>query len=313
MEENKKPTTELTAVKTFEITLEKYKKNIVDLLQNRGISPQEFMVITVNAIKKNPKLLECDKSTLFGAILTAAELGLPPNTPAQLSYIIPYKRKYKEGNIWKESMEAQFQIGYQGHLELMHRNPNVLDVETDVVYEKDEFEVIKGEDKKIIHKPYYGEDRGKRIATYAIVYLKGVTKPKFVVLRDYQIEKFKKISQSAAYDSSPWKDEDKDPMGWMWRKTAIKQIAKEIPKTQAIERALQVDNAMETGGKIVVTEEGEAEVLENEAFKIEQKNEAIQEAVNNRSDKTISDVQNVLFNDEIGKYSDPKEKKFPKE
>lgn len=302
MEEPKK--TELTAVRSFEITLKKYEQNIIDLLHDRGVSPKEFMVITTNAVKKNPKLLECDRATLFGAILTAAELGLPPNTPAQLSYIIPYKRKYKDGNMWKEVMEAQFQIGYQGHLELMHRNPNVQDVETDVVYEKDEFEVIKGEDKKIIHKPYYGEDRGKRIATYAIVYLKGAVKPKFVVLRDYEIEKFKKISQSAAYDSSPWKDEDKDPMGWMWRKTAIKQIAKEIPKTKAIERALQVDNAMETGGKLIVTEEGEAEVLENEAFKIEQKNEAQQEAVIDRSEKTLNEVQSKIFKEE---------KKFPKE
>lgn len=303
MEENKK-NTELTAVKSFEVTLKKYEQNIIDLLQDRGVSPKEFMVITVNAIKKNPKLLDCDRATLFGAILTAAELGLPPNTPAQLSYIIPYKRKYKDGGIWREVMEAQFQIGYQGHLEIMYRNPNVQDVETDVVYEKDVFEVVKGEDKKIIHIPHAGSDRGKRIATYAIVYLKGAAKPKFVVLRDYEIEKFKKISQSAAYDSSPWKDEDKDPMGWMWRKTAIKQIAKEIPKTKTMDRALQVDNAMETGGKLVVTEEGEAEVLENEAFKIEQKNEAMQDAVNERSEKTLNDVQSKIFKEE-------KEKKFP--
>lgn len=304
MEENKN--TELSQIKSFEITLQKYASNIIDLLQDRGVTPKEFMVITTNAIKKNPKLLDCDRATLFGAILTAAELGLPPNTPSQLSYIIPYKRKYKDGNIWREVMEAQFQIGYQGHLELMYRNPNVQDVETDVVYEKDEFQVVKGEDKKIIHIPYTGVDRGKRVATYAIVYLKGATKPKFVVLRDYEIEKFKKISQSAAYDSSPWKDEDKDPMGWMWRKTAIKQIAKEIPKTKSMDRALQVDNAMETGGKLIITEEGKAEVIENETFKIEQKKEAMQDAVTERSEQTLADVQSKIFKEE-------KEKKFPKE
>lgn len=308
MEENKTTDTKntaLTPVKSFELTLEKYRQNINDLIKSTGISPSEFMVIAVNAVKKNPKLLECDKGSLFGAILTAAELGLPPNTPSQLSYIIPYKRKYKDGGIWKEINEAQFQIGYQGHLELMYRNPNVVDVETSIVYEKDEFEVVKGEDKKIIHKPHRGVDRGKRIATYAIVYLKGAAKPKFVVLYDYEIEKFKKISQSATYDSSPWKDEDKDPMGWMWRKTAIKQIAKEIPKTKAIERALHVDNAMETGARLQATEDGEAVVIENEDFKLEQKNEAHVDASQERSDRTMEETQGKIFKN--------KDQKFPKD
>lgn len=280
-----KESTDLTPTKAFEVTLQRYEQNIMDLLQFHGVSPKEFMVITINAIKKNPKLLECDKSTLFGAILTAAELGLPPNTPGQLSYIIPYKRKIKDGSNWREVVEAQFQIGYQGHLELMHRNPSVIDVETEIVYEKDRFEVVKGVDKKIIHVPYEGADRGKRVAAYAIVYLKDSPKPKFVVIRDHEIEKFKKISQSASYGNSPWADEDKDPMGWMWRKTCIKQISKEIPKTKAIEKALYVDNTIETGGKIEATEDGEAVVIENEQYKIEKKAEEIKESQQARSDQ----------------------------
>lgn len=280
----------ITPAKFFEITLKKYESNVTDLLQSHGVSPKEFMVIAVNAVKKNPKLLECERSSLFGAFLTAAELGLLPNTPAQHSYIIPYKGR---GGV----IEAQFQIGYQGHLELMHRNPNVIDIETEIVYEKDEFEVIKGEDKKIIHKPHRGSDRGKRIAVYGIAYLKNAVKPKFVVLYDYEIEKFKKISQTSAFDSSPWKNEDKDPMGWMWRKTVIKQLAKEIPKTKAIEKAIHVDNVVETGGKTVVTEEGNVEVLENETYMIEQKNEAAQESSENRSKSAMDNLTSTLKKD----------------
>lgn len=293
---------ELTPMRSFEITLKKYEGNIKDLLQFHSVSPAEFMAIATNAVRRNPELLKCEPKSLFGAILTAAELGLPPNTPAQFSHILPYKRSIKKGGNWETVLEAQFQLGYPGALEIMYRNPRVKAVKSDLIYEKDEFEddILTG----IKHKPFRSADRGKRIGAYCIVWLKDSEIPIFKVMWDYEIEKFKKISKSAASDASPWKDEEKDPMGWMWRKTAIKQVAKEIPKTKAIERLIQIDNAMETGGSMTVTEDGEAEVIENEDFKLDQKNEEAKADVAERSDKTLKDVQNKIFKED---------KNFPKE
>lgn len=56
-----------------------------------------------------------------------------------------------------------------------------------------------------------------------------------------EVLKFKKFSKSAGSDSSPWNPEN-DPELNMWRKTAIKQIAKNLPLTEAVNKAIADDN-----------------------------------------------------------------------
>ncbi len=81
----------LNTISGFTNTLAKYEKSIKHLLQDKyGISAEEFFVTCVNAVKKNPKLLNCHPSSLFGSILLCAECGLKPNTPDQHVFIIPY-------------------------------------------------------------------------------------------------------------------------------------------------------------------------------------------------------------------------------
>ena len=50
-------------------------------------------------IRQNPKLLDCNKTSLLGAMLTGTALGLDPTPSLGEFYILPY------GN------EAQFQLG----------------------------------------------------------------------------------------------------------------------------------------------------------------------------------------------------------
>jgi recombination protein RecT len=257
----------LTAIAKFENTLGLYDKSISDLLAVHGVDKNSFIVTLVNAAKKTPKLLECDQRSIFGAILTSAELGLPPNTPMQLSFLIPYERSVKgEKGEWTKVKECQFQLGYQGWLELMHRNEAVEKIYCDVVYEGDKFVDKRGMNRVLEHEPCIDQaNKGKRIAVYAIVWLKGSQHPVDAVLYEADIVKFKKISQSGSKDASPWNNDDKDPMGWMWRKTAIKQVAKMIPKTHSqLSIAIKKDDVVETGGVLVVTEEGEVELVESE-------------------------------------------------
>lgn len=56
-----------------------------------------------------------------------------------------------------------------------------------------------------------------------------------------EVLKFKKFSKSAGSDSSPW-NPDRDPELNMWRKTAIKQIAKNLPLTETVNKAIADDN-----------------------------------------------------------------------
>lgn len=52
---------------------------------------------------------------------------------------------------------------------------------------------------------------------------------------------FKEFSKSKASEYSPWNPKN-DPELNMWRKTAIKQIAKLLPKNEEVFAAIEKDN-----------------------------------------------------------------------
>lgn len=251
--ETKKATSQ---IEIFHGNLKKYENDLKSLLSIHNIAPEKFMTLTLNAVKRLPKLLECDPKTLFGAIMVSAELGLEPNTVMGYAHILPYKRRYKEGGQWKEVLEAQYQTGYPGWLEIMYRNPKIESIDTGVIYENEQWTFDKGKREPFSHTPLSPSKRGKEwVAVFAIAWLKDAVKPKVIVLYKEEIEEFKKLSQGANSDYSPWNNTEKDPQKWMPRKTAIKQLVKELPKTKEIEKVYHIDNIVETGGTVVLDED----------------------------------------------------------
>jgi len=237
-------TANLSTVNGFSSVLKNYEKSIAQLLHTKyGISVDEFYVTCVNAVKKNPKLLQCDPKSLFGAILLSAEVGLRPNTPEQHSFIIPYKG------------EAKFQIGYQGLLEMMYRNPRVKTVNAEAVFENDTFDYGYGLEPFLIHKPFRGGDRGKLVCTYAVVKLNDAD-PIFTVVAKAELDKIKSFSQSAMGDNAKYSpyNNGTDVHNFMEKKAAIKKLAKLIPKASVIEfsKAINYDSRFEGGAKVRV-------------------------------------------------------------
>ena len=51
------------------------------------MTPERFTRITLSALSTNPKLGETTPNSFLGAMMTAAQLGLEPNTPLGLSLI----------------------------------------------------------------------------------------------------------------------------------------------------------------------------------------------------------------------------------
>lgn len=93
------------------------------------LTPERFSRMVLTAITKTPKLGECTPQSFIGSMLTAAQLGLEPNTPLGQAYLIPYGNK------------CEFQLGYKGLLELAHRSGELKTLEAHVVYENDEFNI----------------------------------------------------------------------------------------------------------------------------------------------------------------------------
>lgn len=125
------------------------------------MTPERFTRITLSALSTNPKLQECSPQTFLGAMMTAAQLGLEPNTPLGQAYLIP-RFSSKAGG-----MECTFQLGYKGLIDLAYRSGEIAMVAAYTVYANDEFEVTLGLDPNVVHKPAK-TDRGDPIAFYAV-------------------------------------------------------------------------------------------------------------------------------------------------
>lgn len=185
------------------------------------ITPDRFSRIVLSAISTNPKLAECDANSFLGSMMTAAQLGLEPNTPTGQAYLIPY------GNV------CQFQLGYKGLINLFYRDPNAQSIEAHVVYENDVFEYELGLDAKLRHVPAR-RDRGEAIAYYAIFRTKSGGYG-FEVMSMEDIEAHRRRFSKAK--NSPW-DTNFDEMA---KKTVIKRVLKYAPISSDLMHAIAYD------------------------------------------------------------------------
>jgi recombination protein RecT len=194
----------------------------------RHITPDRFARVMLTAIRKNPKLATCKPESLLAAMMTCAQLGLEPNDPRALAYLIPY------------GSECQLIIGWRGYIELAMRSGMVTSIQAQVVYERDQFEYEQGLELKLRHIPYLGmEDRGKLIAAYAIAVMSNGSKA-VVVLSKRDIDRARASSSGVKSGrATPWDD-------WydaMAMKTAVRKLAKFMPQSPEFARALEADDA----------------------------------------------------------------------
>ncbi len=234
----------VSTINGFSSVLKNYEKSIAQLLQNKyGISVEEFYVTCVNAVKKNPALLQCDPKSLFGAILLSAECGLRPNTPEQHAFILPY------------GQEAKFQVGYKGLIEMMYRNPRVKSIYAEAVFENDTFDYGYGLEPFLTHKPFRGGDRGSLICVYAVCKLADAD-PIFTVVEKSELNKIRSFSASASGKGAKYSpyNNGTDVHNFMEIKSAIKKLSKLIPKASVIEisKAIEYDSRFESGAKVMV-------------------------------------------------------------
>lgn len=204
-----------------------------------NITPERMMRIALTAISKDEKLASSTPESFLGALLTSAQLGLECNTPLGQSYLISF------WNSKKNCLETQFQLGYQGLIDLCYRTNQYQTIQARVVYDGDVFEYEYGLNENLTHKPMGKSE--KPIAVYAYYKLINGAKA-FEVMSWTQIENHaKKYSQSVKKGySSPW---ETDPES-MAKKTVLKKVLKYAPKTVEIAEAVNSDSAIITANAI---------------------------------------------------------------
>ena len=197
------------------------------------ITPERFTRMTLTAVNSNPELAKCDKLSFLAAMMSAAQLGLEPNTPLGQAYILPFK------NNKKGITEVQFQIGYKGLIDLAYRSGEVELVQAQCVYENDTFECEYGIEPKLKHIPA-DKNRGELIKVYAMFR----TKSGGYGFEVMSVEDIKQHAQkySKAYGSqySPWKTSFEE----MAKKTVLKRVLKYAPLKSDFVRGITQDGTI---------------------------------------------------------------------
>ena len=224
---NQVATTEKKTMQTYIKSMEgEIKKALPSVM-----TPERFTRMVLSAISTNPKLGSCTPPSFLGAMMSAAQLGLEPNTPLGQAYILPYKNK--------GVLEAQFQLGYKGLIDLAYRSGEVELVQAHVVYENDKFECEYGLDAKLVHVPA-DKDRGNAIKVYAMFKTKSGGYGYEVMSMEDIREHAKKYSQAYSSSYSPWTTNFEE----MAKKTVLKKCLKYAPLKSDFVRGIVQDGSI---------------------------------------------------------------------
>ena len=223
MAESKAPKTMQQYIKSMEGEIAKALPTV--------ITPERFTRMVLSALSVNPKLAECTPKSFLGAMMTAAQLGVEPNTALGQAYLIPYRNH--------GTMECQFQLGYKGLIDLAYRSGEVSIIQAHIVCEKDEFTYELGLDPQLKHKPA-AADRGAAIAYYAMFKTKDGGYGFEVMSIDDVRAHARRYSKS--FDNGPWKTNFDE----MAKKTVLKRVLKYAPLKSDFVRAIAQDEVIKT-------------------------------------------------------------------
>lgn len=193
------------------------------------ITPERFTRMTLSAISVNPKLAECTPKSFLGAMMTAAQLGVEPNTALGQAYLIPFRNH--------GTMEVQFQLGYKGLIDLAYRSGEVSIIQAHAVYANDEFTYELGLDPQLKHVPATKE-RGDVIAYYAMFKTKDGGYG-FEVMSVADVEAHAK-RYSKTFNNGPWQTNFDE----MAKKTVLKRVLKYAPLKSDFVRGVSQDETI---------------------------------------------------------------------
>ena len=183
------------------------------------MTPERFTRIVLSALSTTPKLQECTPPSFLGAMMTAAQLGVEPNTPLGQAYLIP------RWNGKKQTNECTFQLGYKGLIDLAYRSGQVSTIAAHTVYENDDFSFELGLDPKLHHVPVM-TGRGAPIAFYAVYKTKdGGFGFEVMSVEDARAHAAKFSEAVKKGYSSPWDTNFEE----MAKKTVLKRVLKYAP------------------------------------------------------------------------------------
>lgn len=215
----------------------------------RGREAAQLIRDAKSCLRTVHKLAECLPESIFGALMTCAQLDLRPNVPGlNAAYLVPFWDRDKK------AMVATLIIGYQGYIDLGMRSGRLSGWSARTVFEGDVYDVDYGLNARLVHKPARFHDgrvedpNQTPVATdyHSIVrYANGGAE--FWAMSRAQVlrhaRRHSKQKDDAGNLKGAWRS-DFDAMGM---KTCVRMLAKFVPKSTSFEamiRALAVDEGV---------------------------------------------------------------------
>lgn len=204
------------------------------LAMPQGVEAKQLVRDALTMLRMSPGLAKCDQASVFGGLMTMAQLGLRPGVLGH-GWLIPFKGK------------AQLIIGYQGYIELGARSGRVKSIVARTVFEGDTFDVEYGLANTLTHKPDLVGDRGKPVAYYAVAWFTDGGYA-FHVMTHREVERHRDSFAMARKDGvvvGPWRDHFEA----MAHKTTVRMMVKYMPKSTDMPQlgvAYQVDGGVRT-------------------------------------------------------------------
>lgn len=217
----------------------------------------QFTATLMSVLNQNVMLQECKPETVLSAAITAASMDLPVNPNLGFAYIIPYNNNQKVEETyldakgvertrtkWVTTVEAQFQMGYKGFIQLAQRSGHYKTINSTDVREGEikSFDRLSGE-----FEFNWIDDRKERDKLPVIGYVAyfrlntGFEKTLYMEIDDLT-KHAKKYSKSFAKGYGLWAE--KDGFEFMALKTVLKLlISKFGPMNTELQQAILADQS----------------------------------------------------------------------
>jgi|GEM_PF-1148424 len=208
---------QIAPINAFRADLESMKPQFEVALPPH-VSVDRFIRVLVTAVQATPALLNVEQKSLLQASMKCAQDGLLPDG--------------REAALVIFGKQAQYMPMVAGILSKVRRSGELLSIAAHVVYERDNFRYLLGDNESIEHSPHLGADRGEAIAAYAVAKTKdgGIYRE---VMSVADINQVRDVSRSK--NNGPW-------VAWwaeMAKKTVIRRLSKRLPMSTDLQAVIE--------------------------------------------------------------------------
>ena len=242
---------QVVEARNFGAVLEQAKPQLSQA--NPSLDINRFIRIVQTVVTQNPRIMECDRQSLFLAVMDCAAFGLEPDPKVGHIDILPVYDPVLKRKV------AQARPRYGGYIEMARRSGEVASISPPrVVYEGDHFRFGTGADglEFLEHEQDFKhsrEERGDWYAIYVICNLKETgSRPIYEVMRRDEIMEIRdrKSESWAAFKakkikSTPWKTDELE----MAKKTVVRRARKYWPMSMEDKRRLAEMEEMDIAGE----------------------------------------------------------------